>query len=121
MVINLDNDSAKILGLRWHPGIDVISFSIQLPPIPTIFTKRNILSEVAQIYDPIGIISPVVIKAKILLQELWLLKFTWDEQVPISIEKKWLAVREDFYHLNEIQLPRWLGLKKLISGSSQFL
>ena len=53
-----------------------------------IVTKRIILSDVSQLYDPIGIISSVKITSKCLLQELWLHKLSWDEPLPNSILKK---------------------------------
>ena len=44
--------------------------------LPT--TKRNVLKIIACIYDPIGVILPVAVSFKILLQKISLLKCKWD-------------------------------------------
>ncbi|XP_060525309.1 uncharacterized protein LOC132701444 [Cylas formicarius] len=64
-----DNPSLKVLGLQWCSLRDVFSYRIQV--VDRTCTKRNILSQVVQIYDPLDFLSPVVLTAKILLQRLW--------------------------------------------------
>ncbi|XP_077264832.1 uncharacterized protein LOC143898910 [Temnothorax americanus] len=71
------------------------------------FTKRLVLSEVAQIFDPLGFASPVVIKAKMLLQELWLHKLQWDEPLPSQLSSRWLIIRKELTSLRKISIPRW--------------
>ncbi|XP_072400437.1 uncharacterized protein [Diabrotica undecimpunctata] len=64
------SEASKVLGLYWSANKDVFSMKVVLPQV-TKFTKRLILSEIAKIFDPLGVISPLIIKAKILLQSLW--------------------------------------------------
>ncbi|XP_025271331.1 uncharacterized protein LOC112639968 [Camponotus floridanus] len=59
------------LGLRWHPASDDFSFAIQ-PRIATELTKRRVLAETARLFDPLGWLSPVIVRAKILIQSTWL-------------------------------------------------
>ncbi|XP_063994415.1 uncharacterized protein LOC135171771 [Diachasmimorpha longicaudata] len=70
--------------------------------------ERTILSEIAQIYDPLGLIGPVIIRAKIFIQELRLLKIGWDDPLPLSHIKRWKQFREEFPNLDQISIPRWL-------------
>lgn len=49
----------------------------------------DILSLIAKLCDPIGIISPIIIKAKILMQSLWTLCLDWDQTVPDHIRNAW--------------------------------
>ena len=44
-------------------------------------TKRNVLRKIATVFDPLGFICPIVVLAKILLQELWTRGHDWDEQI----------------------------------------
>ena len=85
---------------------------MNLPLNQEIVTKRIIPSEVSQLYDPIAIISPVIITSKCLLQELWLYKLTWDKPLPNSIVRKFLNIREDFTNLDTISIPKWLGIQE---------
>ncbi|KAJ8920538.1 hypothetical protein NQ315_005407 [Exocentrus adspersus] len=52
-------------------------------------TKRSILSITAQIFDPLGLVGPTTIKAKLMMQKLWQLKCKWDESVPLEPRGKW--------------------------------
>ena len=51
--------------------------------------KRNIISVVSTIYDPIGLFSPVIIEFKILFQELCQAKLEWDEPLGESMRERW--------------------------------
>jgi len=68
----------------------------------------SILSFVAKLYDPVRWAAPVVINAKILLQELWLLKDDWDATIP----QRWKDYVDDLPNLTRIRIPRWTGQSK---------
>ncbi|XP_070172242.1 uncharacterized protein [Polyergus mexicanus] len=78
-------------------------------------TKRAILSSIAPIFDPLGLLEPVIITAKILIQKLWLLKIDWDETVPLEIETKWRAYENQLSLLNTLRIP-----KKIIAHSPPY-
>jgi Pao retrotransposon peptidase len=70
-------------------------------------TKRNVLSFVSQIYDPIGFTCPAIIQPKLQIQESWALKLGWDEEweVEESVKvRKWYEELEDLF---EIKIPRY--------------
>ena len=52
-------------------------------------TRRNVLKIIASIYDPIGIISPVVVLFKILFQKISLLKGEWGSDLNPELASQW--------------------------------
>ncbi|CAG9562226.1 unnamed protein product [Danaus chrysippus] len=80
-----NNEMSKTLGLNWQCSRDTFSFFINLTSTDHV-TKRQILSVIAQIFDPIGLVVPCIVEAKILMQQLWLAKCSWDEPVPANIQ-----------------------------------
>ena len=75
---------AKMLGLIRDKRED--SFIIQIPNIKKNAAKRNILSTLASIYDPLGFVSPFILVGKIIYRNLCDLKFSWDEEIPIDVQ-----------------------------------
>ncbi|XP_033359909.1 uncharacterized protein LOC117238806 [Bombus vosnesenskii] len=56
-------------------------------------TKRTISSEIAKItQDPLGLLAPVIVRAKMLLQRLWTLKIGWDESLPADVHTEWTEI-----------------------------
>lgn len=102
-----DNDKVKTLGLIWKPSTDTLMFQVKLPEISS-FTKRNFLSEVAKLFDPLGLLAPVVITYKILFQRLWLLNLSWDDCLPEEITKEWIQHRSKMKTLENVQINRWI-------------
>ncbi|XP_046976585.1 uncharacterized protein LOC124542708 isoform X4 [Vanessa cardui] len=98
---------SKTLGLNWQCSRDTFSFFINLNSTDNV-TKRQILSVIAQIFDPIGLVVPCIVEAKILMQQLWLAKCSWDEPVPASIQSIWCDFQKSLPLLNAIQIPRWV-------------
>nr|CAH7735347.1 unnamed protein product [Callosobruchus chinensis] len=107
-VINIGNDQrSKTLGIYWSCYTDDLMYSIKEPPsgLQTI-TKRSILSDIAQVFDPLGLLGPCIIIGKILLQQLWLQNLHWDESLPSSIDSRWRQLRRELPLLNTVQIPR---------------
>lgn len=95
---------SKTLGLVWSSSSDELLFSTSLSPSIQI-SKRSILSEVSQIFDPLGLVCPCLMKAKFLLQSLWLSKLSWDDEVPVFICEEWTTIRSSLRSL-ELRFPR---------------
>lgn len=88
VIINIDdNFIVHTLELCWQPNTDMFQFSAKFN-ITGAITKRTILSNIAKLFDPLGFLSPIIITAKILMQELWTLKLNWDDPLPESIIRK---------------------------------
>lgn len=100
--------SVKTLGIQWCPTSDVFLYRISITE-RSLNSKRTILSDISKIFDPLGWISPLIIKAKILIQNLWSLKIDWDTILEGEINEQWEHLRDSLKNLNLIQVPRWLG------------
>lgn len=95
----------KTLGLLWSTIEDVLRFSITLVTHSRV-TKRTMLSQIAQIYDPLGLIRPIITRAKILMQHLWRVQLSWDESVPQQIYSDWMLFRSELEQLGFLTIPR---------------
>ncbi|ERL95304.1 hypothetical protein D910_12570 [Dendroctonus ponderosae] len=56
--------------------------------------------------DTIGLISPVIVKAKQILQEVWKSQLEWDTPVPATIAEQWIHFVDRLPHLNSLLIPR---------------
>ena len=111
--IGLDsNEGIKTLGLIWHPLSEQFLISKgrcvqklqELKSSPV--NKRIISSIVAAIFDPLGLISPVVAVYKIFLQQLWLYKLDWGDQLPSELLNRWMDMYLHLSQVNEITVNR---------------
>ncbi|XP_063907415.1 uncharacterized protein LOC135125692 [Zophobas morio] len=105
-VVKLDhNDEVKTLGSTWNCKTDCLKYVVETKPVENT-TKRSILSKIARIYDILGLLSPVLVLGKILIQKLWLIKLDWDDPLPEDIRQTWLKLEQELPILNTLQIPR---------------
>lgn len=104
-----ENTTVYALGLAWQPKADTFHFTIKLEADHPI-TKRKVLSAIARIFDPLGLLSPVVVVAKTFVQELWTVKLDWDEELSQDSSRKWNEYLQQLHCLEQLSIPRWLQL-----------
>ncbi|XP_018403332.1 PREDICTED: uncharacterized protein LOC108780195 [Cyphomyrmex costatus] len=75
--VELDSSRIKVLGLCWQPQTDVFKF-ISVPSSSQVLTKRIVLSEIAQIYDP------------------------------LEFQNQWASFKKQLLALSNLNIPRWL-------------
>ncbi|XP_075213838.1 uncharacterized protein LOC142320045 [Lycorma delicatula] len=88
------NATVKVLGLRWQPAQDHLQLVSRITSShqqfrPTNFTKRNVLATISSIFDPLGLLTPTVIRCKILMQRLWKQNLNWDDILPSNLQQDW--------------------------------
>ncbi|XP_066581484.1 uncharacterized protein [Prorops nasuta] len=104
------DQTVKTLGLIWHPANDTFNFDTEIMQLSDgAPTKRIVLSNLARLFDPLGWLSPVVINAKILLQDLWILKLGWDIPLPKEFAARWKKYNNCISQISNISMDRWLG------------
>jgi len=106
--LDSQNDATKTLGVMWIPHGDTITFKAKDNIADAKLTKRQLLSTVAQIFDPLGLLAPVIIRSKLLIQEAWLKGLTWDEELPQDLASKWLNWLQDIQMIDRIITDRCL-------------
>ncbi|XP_036334761.1 uncharacterized protein LOC118745416 [Rhagoletis pomonella] len=107
---DIDAPIESVRGLRWDPVTDDLLFKVAVNQHSGLLTKRQALSEVAQLFDPTGFLAPVVISGKIFIQTLWSAGISWDEPLPSDLYEAWIKFRSSLPTLNSVRVPRWLGM-----------
>ncbi|XP_055916442.1 uncharacterized protein LOC129949183 [Eupeodes corollae] len=97
-----ESNLTSTLGIAWNPSTDQFSFSYKPNQTYTRYTKRSILSLASSLFDPMGLLSPIIIRAKIVLQQLWIEKLDWDDSIPEAIEAEWRQFINDLHSLQNL-------------------
>ena len=103
-----DLPSVKTLGVVWSASSDQFSFSATSLVEDIVLTKKKFLSKISTLFDPLGFVTPFVVRAKIPMQEVKISGVDWDDQLPENIldkPKKWFAKLQD---LGSIKIDRGL-------------
>jgi hypothetical protein len=94
----------RALGVYWDVQSDSFSFQVHTRDVKP--TRRNVLSHVSSIYDPLGLASPFILVAKLILQEACQLGIGWDEEMTNEQRQKWKAWTQDLHNLTRLRIPR---------------
>ncbi|GBN70470.1 hypothetical protein AVEN_185326-1 [Araneus ventricosus] len=97
------SSETKALGILWDHLRDCFSFKVLPGPQNT---KRAVLSNIARIFDPLGLLGPVITVAKIFLQSLWKLKIDWNDSLPEREAEEWERFLNSLHSINQLCFPR---------------
>ncbi|XP_062558034.1 uncharacterized protein LOC134222905 [Armigeres subalbatus] len=101
--------TVKTLSLVWCTRTDKLRFIMPEWNTTSVVTKRVVISDASKLFDPLGLIRPVVAEAKIFIQILWKLELNWDDPLPENLQAFWLNYRRNLSSLESISIPRWVG------------
>ena len=75
-------ETVKVLGLCWNVKLNKL-FLCSKPELVTCtpVMKHEILCYTSSIFDLLGLVTPVTVTAKLLLQELWQEYVSWDTEL----------------------------------------
>ena len=107
--LNFEKDSLpneRALGILWCAETDMFGYNIAIKDRPP--TKRGVLSIVSSVYDPLGFVSPVILIAKQLLQDLCRQKIGWDDVILPKQMKQWQGWLDDLPKLSSFKMERSL-------------
>ncbi|GFX34724.1 integrase catalytic domain-containing protein [Trichonephila clavipes] len=95
----------KTLGVSWKPNLDCFLIKVKVC-LDSSYTKRDVLSTTAKIFDPVGLMAPVISKAKIFLQRLWRSKLELNDLLPAEEYREWQQFLVSLENINNIEIPR---------------
>ena len=128
--------SEKVLGLQYSPDTDTFGFNVTLHftlsgseieitsvtefnqvQNDLVLTRRNLMSNVARIYDPIGLLCAVLLQSKLLMREMWTDKtIGWDDPIPCEMRQKWVDFLSSLLSLSDLKFPRSLWPEAEVEG-----
>ncbi|XP_050544329.1 uncharacterized protein LOC126907248 [Daktulosphaira vitifoliae] len=105
-----DSIVTKALGVNWVPVTDSLHYKVtEWKPAKTV-KRRVVTSDIAKLFDPLGLMGPIIVTAKIFIQSLWRLNTGWDSPLPLEYTKQWIKYRKGLVMLNNITIPRRLTI-----------
>ena len=108
---------SKALGVRWDVQCDEFYYVIDIDLSQKV-TKRSMLSTVASMYDPLGLMGPLVIAGRLVLQDVVRLKVSWDDQIESGeILDRWRSWTSALVrHISRFRFPRCVKPLGGVSG-----
>ncbi|XP_053614051.1 uncharacterized protein LOC128677326 [Plodia interpunctella] len=104
-----ENDVTKIVGIAWNRRTDEFGYKLKISPDASApETKREVISEICRLYDPLGWIAPCIITAKVFIQKLWIVGLSWDDKLPPGLIQEWYQYRKELLKLECYHIPRWV-------------
>nr|CAI5850142.1 unnamed protein product [Callosobruchus analis] len=94
-VLNIEDEACKTLGVFWDAKNDQIKYiMINHGTKREFYTKGTVLSIISQLFDPLGLLGPIIINAKLIMQDIWKEQVGWDEELPKNINQKWIHFKK---------------------------
>ena len=104
----LHDDEHKVLGVTWNVSSDQFVFSLtelakqakNLEP-----TKRDVVSLIGHFHDPLGFLTPAVVKFKIFMQSISEARIGWDKTLPRSLMSQMSNLVADLAEAQPFSIP----------------
>ncbi|XP_061719632.1 uncharacterized protein LOC133526844 isoform X2 [Cydia pomonella] len=117
--VDLQKDHAfvKTLGIHLDVKSDVFKSTRPEPYNSSNDCKRDILSFISKFYDPLGLIGPVFVRAKVIMQMLWAAHdLNWDSTPPDNIRKVWTDFIDDLSLMEPVVIPRCVKSEQTVAN-----
>ena len=106
VIVSSKEESMHVLGLKWDHSNDTLSRGTN-STITRSLTQRLVLSLVSKVYDPIGLVAPFTVGARLILKDIWRVNGqSWDDELPKDTIDRVLAWCVELPRLAEITIPR---------------
>ena len=105
----------RVLGLYWDRDGDNLGFNVGFEKIRAEIktgsikpSKREVFSAIMSVYDPLGILSPFTIQAKLLIQDIWRSGISWDAEIRDEEFGHWMKWLDNLKEIKQCRIPRCL-------------
>ena len=98
--------NGRALGIKWNISQDVFFYVHDSVLDNPAETKRKMLSQLSMLYDPLGLVGPVIHRGKILFQDANRMKLNWDSSMPLSLIRDWKNWLKSLKNLSQVIYPR---------------
>ena len=130
-------DVNRVLGINYNPGTDKLTVTVKIniskksrgkttepdlayEEIPRILeiklTRRLILRIVYTCYDPLGLVSVILIQLKIEMRALYDKEkgIGWDDELPREIRQRWVELFQLLKKVEGVEFPRCVKPKRSV-------
>ena len=128
----LYGSTEKVLGMGWFPLPDLFKFKFRLnfgerkgkvwleanitreqlmKNPPSMLTRRMVSTPTAGVFDPLSLLTPVLLQAKILLRKSWNHEneqLGWDDPLPNSLRLEWIEFFLLLFDIEGLEFERSL-------------
>ena len=101
-----ENPVRKTLGISWNSRRDELIYTVKPIPKSEKTSKRYILSEISKIFDPLGLLAPILLASKVIMQECWKANISWDESVPLDLYTSWHSFARQLELIDHLTIER---------------
>ena len=93
----------RALGIHWDVEADTFNLVVSGKSQPD--TRRGVMSSTATIYDPLGLVGPLILPGREINQELCRLKYDWNDRLPDELAVKWRDWKKGLASLTSYSIP----------------
>ena len=87
--LGVKSEKTKLLGLLWNKAMDKLGVTFPTTTNTENATKRTILSKLASIFDPLGLVSSITVMGKMIYRDICDNHSPWDKELPSSLMERW--------------------------------
>ena len=110
-------DTNMVLGMVWDANTDLLTFKTKFSTIEEwknackvqFWTKRSVLQTTASTFDPLGLLSPIIMYPRTIIQQLWSENLGWDDPIGDNLSNKWEQCLTNILKVRDLSFPRWIG------------
>lgn len=105
--IDVIKERVNVLGLEWYLTQDEMSLKEVNCEYKGPLTKRKVLSVIARMFDPLGLLSPIQVRGKYFLKCLWS-NYGWDDPLPESLCSRFDEICKCIRNVESLKFPRFV-------------